>query len=295
MAYGRREPRGAGAVTEDDLRAAAAAIARALEDPEVERGSAAALLDGLDAPPAVREAIRSRVEVSTAARAQDVGADELAGVAAFSDAPSHGIAGGNQSLARALAAGLDAAPVEPGDAHRRARRRRDASTSGVVVDAVVIAVPAPLVVDDRFEGLPPRLLEAVARRPLRARRQAVRPAARAAGAERGAVGARALLDVDRAGRRGRAAGGQRVRGLTARARRPRRGRRPGSLARVDRGRCGRTWRSLPTTSCSRRGRTIRGRAGRTPCTRRAATIRRSRSATAASCSPASTPPATSRR
>jgi monoamine oxidase len=96
MAYGRREPRGGGPVTEDDLRAAAAAIARALTDPAVERGTAAALLDGIRVPDPVREAIRARVEVSTAARAEDVGADELAGVAAFSDAPSHGVAGGNQ-------------------------------------------------------------------------------------------------------------------------------------------------------------------------------------------------------
>src|SRR4051795_4665284 len=60
MAYGRREPRGGGAGTEDDLRAAAAAIRAALADPEAERGSAAALLDRLDQPEAVREAIRAR-------------------------------------------------------------------------------------------------------------------------------------------------------------------------------------------------------------------------------------------
>ena len=75
MAYGRREPRGGGAVTQDDLRAAAAAIAQALQDPEAERGSAAALLDGLPIGDQVREAILSRVEISTAARAEDVGAD----------------------------------------------------------------------------------------------------------------------------------------------------------------------------------------------------------------------------
>ena len=55
---------------------------------------------------AVREAIRARVEISTATPADKVGAVELAGVAAFSDAPSHGVAGGNQGLARALAAQL---------------------------------------------------------------------------------------------------------------------------------------------------------------------------------------------
>ena len=106
MAYGRREPRGGDPVTEDELRAAAAAIERALQDAATRRGSAAALLDRLDQPAAVREAIRARVEVSAAATADRVGADELAGLAAFSDAPSSGIAGGNQALALALAAAL---------------------------------------------------------------------------------------------------------------------------------------------------------------------------------------------
>ena len=160
MAYGRREPRGGGAVTEDDLRTAAAAIARALRDPEVERGSAAALLDRLDASAAVREAIRARVEVSTGARAQDVGADELAGVAAFSDAPSHGIAGGNQSLAWALAAGLDVRLSSP---VTRVDLRDDGVTvqGELAVDAVVIAVPAPVVAT--IDGIPARVRETVAR------------------------------------------------------------------------------------------------------------------------------------
>src|SRR5215510_1495379 len=61
MAYGRREPRGAGPVTEADLRAAAAQIEAAM-DPAI---SAAALLDRLDVAAPVREAIRARAEVST--------------------------------------------------------------------------------------------------------------------------------------------------------------------------------------------------------------------------------------
>src|SRR3954463_4463210 len=61
MAYGRREPRGGATVTADHLRAAAAQIERALGDPAVAAGSAAALLDRLDQPPAVLEAIRARV------------------------------------------------------------------------------------------------------------------------------------------------------------------------------------------------------------------------------------------
>jgi monoamine oxidase len=168
MAYGRREPRGGGAVTEDDLRAAARAIAQALRDPAVERGSAADLLDRLDQPAVVREAIRARVEVSAGTSAADVGADELAGLAGFSDTPSSGIAGGNQSLALALAAPLGgrlhlSSPVT-------AVIMRD---DGVLVrtrdgeidaDAVVLAVPAPVVGTIAFEpGLPAPLRDAVAR------------------------------------------------------------------------------------------------------------------------------------
>ncbi len=140
MAYGRREPRGAGApVTEEQLRAASASIAEALARDA--GGSAAELLDRLDHPAAVREAIRARVEVSAAAPAELVGADELAGVAAFSDAPSWGIAGGNQSLARALAARLDVRLATP--VARIAWRGGHVAAGDVDADAVVVAVPAP--------------------------------------------------------------------------------------------------------------------------------------------------------
>jgi monoamine oxidase len=96
----------------------------------------------------VREAIRARVEISTAAPARDVGADELSGVAAISDAPSFGVAGGNQGLARGLAAGLDVrlrTPVRTitwGD--------RVVVNGELEADAVVVAVPAPLVAEIAF-------------------------------------------------------------------------------------------------------------------------------------------------
>jgi monoamine oxidase len=168
MAYGRREPRGGGPVTEDDLRAAAGAIAHALQDGELARGSAAALLDRLDVPDPVREAIRARVEVSAATSAAHVGADELAGLAAFSDAPSAGIAGGNQGIAHALAAPLGArlhlsTPVtsvawaDDGVVVRTA-------TGELAAGAVVVAVPAPLIGTLWFEpALPGPLRDALAR------------------------------------------------------------------------------------------------------------------------------------
>jgi monoamine oxidase len=157
MAYGWREPRGGEPVTVEELRAAAALIERSL-DPSV---SAAHMLDRLELPPGVREAIRARVEVSTAVAADHVGADELAGVAAISDAPSHGIADGNQSLAEALAARHDvrlSSPVSEiswdGDG---------VEVDGRTADALVLAVPAPEVADITFAPeLPARLRDALA-------------------------------------------------------------------------------------------------------------------------------------
>ena len=144
MAYGRREPRGGSApVTEDDLRTAADAIA--LLDL---RGSAAEVLDRLDQPDAVREAIRARVEVSAGAPADRVGADELTGVAAFSDAPSWGIAGGNQALAVALAAGLDVRLRTP---VRRVEWGGEVRVGDLAADAVVVAVPAPVLETIAFD------------------------------------------------------------------------------------------------------------------------------------------------
>jgi monoamine oxidase len=156
MAYGRREPRGV-AVSVDELRAAARLIER--EDPA---GTAADLLARLDVTEPVREALRARVEISTAAPASDVGADELSGVAAISDAPSFGVAGGNQSLARALAAPLDVRLRTP--ARTLAWSNHVVVNGDLEVDAVVVAVPAPVVATIAFEpALPPRLADALAR------------------------------------------------------------------------------------------------------------------------------------
>jgi monoamine oxidase len=177
MAYGRREPRGAEPVGEDELRAAAALIEREA-DVSV---SAAALLERLELRAAVREAIRARVEISTAVPADQVGADELAGVAAFSDVLSRGVAGGNQSLARALAAPLgdrlhlgtavtgiawggDRVSVRVGaPATGLAGAESSAVSDEVAADAVVLAVPAPAVAAIAFEPeLPARAREALA-------------------------------------------------------------------------------------------------------------------------------------
>ncbi|HEX5618170.1 MAG TPA: NAD(P)/FAD-dependent oxidoreductase [Solirubrobacteraceae bacterium] len=158
MAYGRREPRGAEPVSEDELRAAAALIEGEL-DVSV---SAGAMLDRLDLRPAVREAIRARVEISTAVPADQVGADELAGVAAFSDTPSCGIAGGNQSLARALAAPLGDRVRLSSPVSRITWHDDSVDVDGAAADAVVLAVPAPAVGAIAFAPeLPARLRDAL--------------------------------------------------------------------------------------------------------------------------------------
>jgi monoamine oxidase len=169
IAYGRREPRGGGApVTEDDLRAAAATIEQALADATAPPGSAAALLDALPLADAVREAIRARVEISAVAPATEVAAADLAGVAAFSDTPSHSVAGGNQELALGLARPLRdrihlSTPVRAvtWDAAGVCLRTDDGETQA---DAAVVAVPALVIGAIAFEpALPDHVAAALAR------------------------------------------------------------------------------------------------------------------------------------
>jgi monoamine oxidase len=163
MAYGWREPRGGEPVAEEQLRAAAESIERELAH---SHDSAAALLDSLPDPPAVREAIRARVEVSAAAPATEVAAEELGGVAALDDSPSHGVAGGNQGLALGLAERLGervhlgdpVAGIAVADAVRLTTRSGELDA-----DAAVVAVPATVLPVIRFEPeLPAELRDALA-------------------------------------------------------------------------------------------------------------------------------------
>jgi monoamine oxidase len=133
--YGDREPRPP--VPRDELLAGIARLAEARGD------SIADALDRLDLPPAVREAIAARVEVSTGYRADDQPASVLAvSGAAFGDFPSQGIAGGNQRLAKALAHSLDVrleSPVE-----RIAWSDAGVRVHELEADACVLAVPATI-------------------------------------------------------------------------------------------------------------------------------------------------------
>ena len=166
MLYGDREPRGGIGVSRAAMHAAVATIAAAL--PSAEPGlSAAALLERLPLDPGAREAVQARFEVSTAATADRVEAGELAGLAAHSDDVCPSVAGGNQRIALALAAGLGPAvhlssPVERviWDEHSALVR---AGGAEVAVDRVVLALPASVSDGIVFEPpLPERLRSAYA-------------------------------------------------------------------------------------------------------------------------------------
>ncbi len=148
MRYGTREPRGV-ATSHDELVTAAAVVEAGL--PEAPPGvSARDFVNGIDLPLSAREALIARVEISSADSADHVSARDLAGIAHIGDEPAPSIAGGNDSLARALAAELGSAirlraPVErvvwsSGD--ERPAVRVSAGDAELEADASVIAVPA---------------------------------------------------------------------------------------------------------------------------------------------------------
>ncbi len=163
MRYGDREPRGGLGVEPAALDEALQLIAKTL--PSVAAGtSAGALLDALPLDPGASEAIRARLEVSSAASADGVDASALAGLAAHSSDICPSIAGGNERLPLALAAALGpvvhlSSPVE----------RIDWSDARVVVaggggelevDRVVLAVPASVIGRIAFDPPLPEPLRA---------------------------------------------------------------------------------------------------------------------------------------
>lgn len=145
--YGDREPRGGIGVTRDALLEAFAVVRAAVADGRLV-GSVTHMLDTLDIHPGAREAIRARIEVSTAHPADDQAADVLAESATgLGDYPTHTVAGGNQRVATALTDGLRTAvhlesPVDRVAWSDDAGVRVTAAGTEVVADRVVVAVPA---------------------------------------------------------------------------------------------------------------------------------------------------------
>jgi len=154
--YGNREPRGRRPVSGPEV---LSAVERLGSDPHT--GTLLGVLRGSELGPGVAEAIQARFEVSCAYPADDLDASVLTeGAGAFGDFDTWTVEGGNDRIARELAAGLGgavrvSAPVT-GVSWGEASVRVDVSGEEVVADAVVIAVPASVLGSISFDPpLPP--------------------------------------------------------------------------------------------------------------------------------------------
>jgi monoamine oxidase len=150
--YGDREPRDGPPVTREQLLAAD----EALRDPG--SGSIADALERLVSSPGARAAVAARLAVSSAYELEDQDAATLAeGATRFGDFPSHGISGGNDGIALALAERLGGAVRTSTAVTRVAWSEQGvvvrAGESEVAADACVIATPAPHALE--FEWDPP--------------------------------------------------------------------------------------------------------------------------------------------
>ncbi len=128
MSYDQRDYRGGPAVTGQDVARCAAAVAAAAAG-AAPGTSLAELVAGWERSPALA-AYRSRVEATNGVGAGVLAAAAVSDVTAgFGHRPSWRVAGGNQRVARGLAARLGrSGPAEPPGAVHRARPRRGPGT-----------------------------------------------------------------------------------------------------------------------------------------------------------------------
>lgn len=159
--YGDRKPLGGVPVTRGELLIGYALVAAAAREDRLGAGSVVDALARLPLTPGAREAIRARVEVSTAYGADDQAASVLSeGGTAVGDYATHSVAGGNQRIALELAARLGAA-VRLGVAVEHVSWSAGEATSvrvragGDVVDADAAVIAAPASVIDRIAFDPP--------------------------------------------------------------------------------------------------------------------------------------------
>jgi monoamine oxidase len=144
--YGDREPRGGPPVSRDELIAAATALREPAE------GSIAEALERLVPSEGARAVVAARLAVSSGFELDDQDAATLAeGAASFGDFPSHGVVGGNDRIALALADRLGDAVHTATPASRVAWLADGvlvrAGDAEVAADACVIAAPAPHAVE----------------------------------------------------------------------------------------------------------------------------------------------------
>jgi monoamine oxidase len=153
--YGDREPRGERAVTRAQV---LEAVARIRADPGIGR-DASTLADALAAygfGDGVAEAIQARIEISCAYPADDLAASVLTeGATAFGDFDSFTVEGGNDRIARELAARLGDALRLSTPVRRVAWNERTVRVSAgahdVAADAAVITVPASVLSAVEFD------------------------------------------------------------------------------------------------------------------------------------------------
>ncbi len=147
MSYYVRDPRGAPGVDAEALARAGGIVARAAQS--ALGGSVADVIAAAALSPALAESVRARVEISCAVEADRLRPAVVEHVASFEPLPSHRLSGGNQSLARALAAALGADRVRLGTpvlaVDRTGEPIRVVVADGELeAEHVVLALPLPV-------------------------------------------------------------------------------------------------------------------------------------------------------
>lgn len=120
--------------------------------------SAEDVLRRLNRSPQLVDALRARIEISTAMASSEVSAETLKHIASFEPLPSWRIAGGNQNLPDALADRLDE-PIRYGDFVHAVRETNrgllvESRSGDARFDAVVVALPLALVRDPTSIDMP---------------------------------------------------------------------------------------------------------------------------------------------
>ena len=177
--YRRREPRGPGAPTLDEVDELLAMAARARADVDGDRAASMTLgefLSSLPASPGPLAALRSRLQGTCATDLGTVALRAMDSEHGFRAEPARyaRVSTGNQSIATALAARLDDVRLEHRARHVRQVDDRvtvlgDAPTGGwtVEADAVIVAVPPRLVGELTLDPpLPPPQARALAEMPM---------------------------------------------------------------------------------------------------------------------------------
>jgi monoamine oxidase len=147
MSYYVRQPRGSAGVDAEALGRAGSAVARSAR--AAAGGSVADVIAAAGLPPPVAEAVRARVEISCGLEADQLAPAVLEHVGSFAPLPSHRIARGNQSLARAMAHALGEDRLKLRMPVRAIERTGDQfrvllGDGELEADEVVLAVPLPV-------------------------------------------------------------------------------------------------------------------------------------------------------